>query len=93
MTRAVTDDRYVVDGSLARPERGPAMERFVFALSCGERAVTLTVREGYVTDQFIALARIEGRTPDEEHTLDRLKLEMAERVMSAPAAEVYDSET
>jgi hypothetical protein len=90
VTRAVTEGRYVVDTSLARPERGPAMERFVFRVGYRGRAVTLIVREGYVTDEFVALARKEERTGDEEALLQRLKLEMAGRVMSAAAGDVYD---
>jgi hypothetical protein len=90
VTRAVTEERYVVDPALRRPERGPALERFVFRLGYLDRSVTLIVRAGYVTDEFIQLARKEGRTPDEEKTLSRLKLEMAERVMSAAAADVYE---
>lgn len=93
VTRAVTDGRYVVDAALARPERGVAMERFVFELSHGDEQVTLTVREGFVTEEFIALARWDGRSEEEERELDRLKLEMCRRVMAAAADEVYDAET
>src|SRR5690349_16894157 len=48
VTRAVTDGRYTVDSSLTRPELGPARERFVFRLRHRERAVMLTLREGFV---------------------------------------------
>jgi hypothetical protein len=89
VTRAVTEGRYVVDPSLARPERGLARERFVFLLGHRDRTVTLTLREGYVTEEFIVLTRREDRTPEEERLLGRWKLEMAERLMAAPAAQVY----
>ena len=36
------------------------------------------------------LTRREDRTPEDERLLARWKLEMAERVMAAPAAQVYD---
>ena len=91
VTRAVTGDRYRVDPGLARPERGRALERFVFRLSYRGRATTLAVRHGFVTDEFIDLARTEGRTPGQERRLDVLKREMADRVMARPAAEVYDA--
>lgn len=91
VTRAVTEGRYSVDPELARPQRGRAMERFVFELTHRGRQVTLTVREGFVTEEFIDLARTEPRSQDEERRLDRLKLEMAERVMGAPAEAVYDA--
>lgn len=90
VTRAVTGGRYVVDQSLARPERGRTMERFVFELSCAERAVTLVVRGGIVPDEFIELARTADRTAEQEARLDQLKLEMVQRVIALPADEVYD---
>ncbi len=90
VTRAVTEGRYVVDSSLARPERGRALEHFVFRLGYRKRAVTLIVREGYVTDEFIVLARKHERSGEDDRRLTRLKLEMADRVMSAAADDVYD---
>ena len=62
---------------LARTERGRALEAFVFRLGYRGRVTTLVVREGFVTEEFIDLARTEQRTPDEERRLDLLKREMA----------------
>jgi hypothetical protein len=90
VTRAVTEDRYVVDPRLERPERGRALARFVFRLGYRDHEVTLSVRDGYVTDEFIDLARTAERTPAEESRLTELKREMAERVMTVPATQVYD---
>lgn len=90
VTRALTGDRLVVDLALARPERGRTLERFVFELTYRDRTVTLLLREGFVKDEFIELARREKRTPAEEARLDVLKLELADRVMASPADEVYD---
>ena len=90
VTRAVTGDRYVVDQSLSRPERGRTMERFVFELTYRERSATLIVRDGIVPDEFIELARKDGKTPEEKARLEQLKLEMVDRVMALPADEVYD---
>jgi hypothetical protein len=53
--------------------------------------VTLSVREGFVTEEFIDLARTEHRTAEQERHLDALKLELADRVMSRPAGEAYDA--
>jgi hypothetical protein len=92
VTRAVGDGRYRVDPALARPERGRALERFVFRLGYRDRRVTLTLRPGFVTDEFIALARTEPRDAEQERRLDALKRELAERVMARPAAEVFDQE-
>ncbi len=90
VTRAVTDRRFTIDPALARPEQGRARERFVFRLACADREVTLTVREGFVTDEFIDLARREHRSAEQERELAALKADMAGRVMSAPGAAVYD---
>ena len=91
VTRAVTGDRFRVVPALARPERGRALERFVFRLSHRDRHATLVLREGFVTDEFIELARTENRTAGQERRLDALKLEMADHVMARPAGEVYDA--
>jgi len=90
VTRGVTDGRYVVDPALARPGRGVALERFVFRLGYRGETVTLQAREGTVTDEFIALAGLERPSAADTARLERLKAEMAERVMSAPAADVYE---
>jgi hypothetical protein len=67
------------------------MERFVFRLGYRGSSVTLTVRDGYVSDEFIELAGQSNRTPEEGRRLDQMKQEMAKRVMSAAAADVYDA--
>lgn len=92
VTRAVTEDRYVVDPALARPERGTTLERYVFELSYSGRSVTLTIREGFVTDEFIALARTPERSAEQEAHLTVLKQQMADRLLGRPAVEVYDVE-
>lgn len=90
VTRAVTEDRYVVDPRLERAERGRALARFVFRLGYRDHTVTLALREGYVSDEFIDLARTPDRTPAQESRLTVLKREMADLVISKPAVEVYD---
>ncbi|HYI35509.1 MAG TPA: hypothetical protein VEX39_02805 [Thermoleophilaceae bacterium] len=90
VTRAVTGERFHVDPALARPERGPALERFVFRLGYRDERVTLGLREGFVTDEFIDLAGMKDRTADQERRLDALKLDLAERVMARPAEEVVE---
>jgi len=53
--------------------------------------VTLTLRDGFVTAEFIDLARTEPRTAGQERRLDRLKTELAERLIARPASEVFDT--
>jgi hypothetical protein len=91
VTRAVSEQRFTLDPSLTRPEYGRARERFVFRLRYRERVVVLTLREGFVTEQFIDLARRERRTEEEENRLVAMKADMATRVMSAAAEDVYDA--
>jgi hypothetical protein len=90
VTRAVSDGRYVVDRSLARADRGRLLEDFVFVVTVGPNSATLLLRDGFVTDEFIDLARTEPRTDEQESQLDELKARLAQRVMAADAADVYD---
>lgn len=89
-TRAVSEGRYVVDPVLERTGRGPTLERYVFRLGHRGSTVTLQIREGFVADEFIALSRKPGRSETEEQRLSVLKQEMADRLLAAPAAAVYD---
>lgn len=90
VTRAVTDGRFRVDPAMALPQRGRARERFVFRLAYRGRVTTLGVRDGFVSEEFIDLVRSDPRTAEQERALEVLKQEMAERVMSRPADEVYE---
>jgi hypothetical protein len=90
VTRAVTQDRFAVDRSLARAELGRERERFVFEVGYRDSSVTLVLRDGYVSPEFIDLARASERSVEQDARLDVLKAEMAERVMGSAADDVYD---
>ncbi len=90
VTRAVTEGRYAVDRSLLRADRGRLLEDFVFEVTIGGRATTLLLRDGFVEDEFIELARTEGRSAHQDNRLDELKAELAQRVMATAAADVFD---
>jgi len=90
VTRAVTDKRYTVDLALARPDRGRLLQSFVFQVSIAGRVATLLLRKGFVTAEFIDLAGKSDRNQTEEARLDQLKAELAQRVLAAPAEDVYD---
>ena len=90
VTRAVTDGRYAVDRSLVRSDLGRLREDFVFDVTIGDQTATLVLRDGFVSDEFIDLAREENRTVEREAHLDELKAQLAQRVMAADAAGVYD---
>ena len=90
VTRAVTGDRFNLDPALMLPRLGRARERFVFRLRRRHCAVTLLLRPGFVTDEFVELTSRDLRNADDERELAAMKSDMAARVMSAPAATVYD---
>jgi len=92
VTRAVSDNRYTVDRSLVRTDRGRLVEDFVFELTIGGHSVTLLLRDGFVTAEFIDLARTERRTEAQEEHLDELKARLARHVVGTPAADVFDVE-
>ena len=72
VTRAVTDgQRYVVDGTLVRSDVGRLREDFVFDIGVGGPTATLLLRDGFVDDELIDLARTEGRTEAQERRLRR----------------------
>lgn len=92
VTRSFTEGRYAVDARLERPARGVALEQFVFRLRYRERSVTLLLREGQVTDEFIAMARNPDRTPDDERRFMGLKQAMAADLMARPADTTFELE-
>ena len=91
VTRAVSEDRYVVDRTLVRADRGRLLEDFVFVVEIGGRTASLILREGFVTDEFIDLARNEDRSDTQEQRLDELKAQLAQRVMSTIAEDLLDT--
>jgi hypothetical protein len=91
VTRAVSDGRYIVDRSLVRADLGRLREDFVFVVDIGGSAVSLFLREGFVTEDFIDLARTEDRSDTQEQRLDELKAILAERVMSSSAEDLFDT--
>ncbi|MGZ6778092.1 MAG: hypothetical protein ACXVGO_03750 [Mycobacterium sp.] len=90
VTRGVTEGRYRVDRSLVRADRGRLLEDFVFEVAIGDRSATLLLRDGFVTGEFIDLARSDHRSAEQDRRLDELKAALAERVMATPAVEVFD---
>jgi hypothetical protein len=92
VTRAVIDGRYVVDAGFAGPDvpESPA-GRYFFRLIYRGRAVELVIRPGFVVPEFISLARKPGRDAAQEARLVVLKQEMADRVMAAAPADVYEA--
>ena len=90
VTRSLTEDRYVVDAALERPERGETLARYVFDLSYRSTTIRLQIRDGHVRDEFIALGRKPDRTAEEDVRLTYLKQEMTDRLLALPATEIYD---
>jgi hypothetical protein len=91
VTRAVSDGRYRVDRDLAREDRGRLLEDFAFEIDLGGRTVTLLLRDGFVDDEFIDLARNQNRSEAQEARLDRLKAQLAQKVMATAASDLLDT--
>jgi len=92
VTRGLTDGRYTVDAAVERPERGHTLETFAFRVGYRGRTLSLLLREGSVTDEFVALAQKPDLTPDEQVRFTAMKQEVADRLMRTAADEVFDVE-
>ncbi len=92
VTRAVTGDRYRLTSKPAGVEAPEAPGgHFFFRLGYRETVVDLVARAGLVPGEFLQLACKEAPTPAEAVRAQQLKEEMAERLLSLPADEVYDA--
>jgi len=92
VTRGLTEGRYIVDPALARPERGHTLETFAFGVGYRGRRVSVLLREGIVTDEFVRLAQSPSLTVAEQHHFTELKQAVADRLMAAPATAALDVE-
>ncbi len=94
VTRCVTDGRITVDKDL--PEAANELEsphgRYYFRFSYRGRTVVVTIKPGFVKEEFVRLARKENLTPEEAETLVGMKKEMAARLLSAEAEDIYQAE-
>ena len=92
VTRAVSGGRYRVVED-AGPDAPVAPQgRYFFRIGYRGTAADLTLRDGFVSDEFIQLARRESHTPEEEERFTWFKHDMAARLMALRAEEVYDVE-
>ena len=93
MTRCVSDGRIHVDKDM--PEAKEVLEsphgRYYFRFSYRGKTVVVTIRPGFVRQDFIDMARKENRTEAEEEILARMKRDMADRLLKAGPEEVYDA--
>ena len=93
VTRAVTGDRYRLTSAPAGTEAPEAPGgHFFFRLGYRGTVVDLTARAGLVPEDFLEVACREAPTPGEAARARQLKEEMAERLLSLPAQDVYDAD-
>ena len=94
VTRCVTDGRLQADKDL--PEAANELEsphgRYYFRFAYRGREVVVTIKPGFVKQEFIQLARKEDLTPEEAETLIGMKKEMAARLLAAEPEEIYNAE-
>jgi hypothetical protein len=92
VTRAVTGDRYEV---VSKPPGVVAPEapggHFYFRLGYRGAVVDLVARPDLVPEEFVEVACREAPTPAEAVRAQDLKEEMAKRLLSLPADQVYDA--
>lgn len=92
VTRAVTGDRYKLASEDAGAEAPLAPGgHFYFCLGYRGAWVDLVARSGLISEEFLRLACSEAPTPAEARRAQQLKEDMAERLLSLPAEEVYDA--
>ena len=92
VTRAVTGDRYRLTSEPAPAEAPEAPGgHFFFRLGYRGTVVELVARASLVPEEFLQLACREAPTPAEALRAQQLKEEMAKRLLSLPADEVYDA--
>lgn len=92
VTRAVTGDRFRL---AAEPPTAQAPEapggHFFFRLGYRETVVELIARAELVPDEFLEFACKDDPSPAEAIRAQQLKEQMAERLLSLPADQVYDA--
>ncbi len=92
VTRAVTGDRYELASAPPATEAPEAPGgHFFFRLGYRGATVELVARAGVVAEEFVQVACREAPTPAEAARAQELKEEMASRLLSLPADEVYDA--
>jgi hypothetical protein len=53
--------------------------------------VTVLLRDGFVTHEFIELARAQNRTAEQESQLEALKARLAYKLLSSRTDDVFDA--
>ena len=92
VARAVTGDRYRLASEPAGTKAPEAPGgHFFFRLGYRGTVVDLVARAGLVPEEFLQLACREAPTPAEALRAQQLKDEMAQRLLSLPADEVYEA--
>ena len=92
VTRAVTGDRYRLAPEPAGAEAPEAPGgHFYFRLGYRGAAVDLVLRAGLVPSEFLEVACRDDPTPAQAAQARQLKEEMAARLLSLPADQVYDA--
>lgn len=92
VTRGLTDGRYRIDAALERPERGHTLQTFAFRVGYRHKHVSLLVRAGVVTDEFVRLAQATSLSRDEEVRFTAMKQALADQLMASEASQVLTVE-
>ena len=94
VTRCLTDGRLQADKDL--PEAADELEsphgRYYFRFAYRGREVVVTIKAGFVKQEFIQLARKENLTAAEADELIAMKKDMAARLLASEPEEIYNAE-
>ena len=92
VTRMVTGGRYHVDTDLPGiAAQSSGKGRYLFRFKYRGKAIDLTLRPGFVVDEFITLGAKNPRTPEDEMRLITLKNELKARLLAVSAEAAYEA--
>lgn len=90
VTRAYTGARVEYDASLGTPNVLEALPGpYIWLFTYRAQTVRVSITEGWVKPEFLAMGKKTDRTPEEEARIVYLRQEMADRLMAAAPDDVY----
>lgn len=93
VTRAYTGERAQYDAALGTPNVLEALPGpYIWLFTYRGQTVRVTITEGWVKPEFLAMGKKTDRTPEEEARIVYLRQEMADRLMAAAPSGVYLAE-
>lgn len=90
MTRAVSDNRYIIDDALNEPHKGKGYRgKFFFRIFYRDKQVELILRDGILPFEFFELIAKSEVSNDEKLRIAELKTDLSNRLQSLDGRYVY----